>query len=54
MGKIGNEIGLGHQARDRWPRANPPRDLGDEQRLARKKLNGGEECRAGEDQEYGK
>ena len=54
MGEIGNEMGIGHQARDRWPRDNPHRDVGDQQRLARKKRNRREERRPGEDQEYGK
>lgn len=54
MGELGDEMGIGYQTRDRWPRDHTHRDVGDQQRLARKQRHRGEQRRPGEDQEYGK
>ena len=54
MGKLGDEMGIGYQTRDGWPRDHTHRDVGDQQRLARKQRHRGEKRRPGEDQEYGK
>ena len=54
MGEFGDEMGIGYQTRDGWPRDHAHRDVGDQQRLTCKKRHRGEERCPGENQEYGK